>query len=328
MNLPSKDRELVFEISDNGDMFRLFGSYDENLAILEDGLDVKIVARGRNLVVYGDEEELGLARTVLDNLLGRARLGQKITTQDVRYVIRSAKEGNQIAELGDNILVNHRGKPIGPRTQGQKEYIEAIRDTPLVFGIGPAGTGKTYLAVAMAVASFKKKEVDRIVLTRPAVEAGERLGFLPGDIQDKVNPYLRPLYDALFDILGLETFQKYMEKGLIEVAPLAYMRGRTLESAFVILDEAQNTTPEQMKMFLTRMGLNSKLVVTGDVTQIDLPKGTYSGLEQVRVVLRDTPGIWFVYLTDRDVVRHELVTRIVRAYDKFEKSGLREETPR
>jgi phosphate starvation-inducible PhoH-like protein len=328
VNLPSKDKELVFEISDNGDMFRLFGSYDENLALLEDSLDVKLVARGKNLLVYGDEEELELAKTVLEHLLSRARSGQKVTTQDVRYVVRSASEGGEIAEFGDSILLNHSGRPIGPRTQGQKEYMEAIRDSPLVFGIGPAGTGKTYLAVAMAVASFKKKEVDRIILTRPAVEAGERLGFLPGDIQEKVNPYLRPLYDALFDILGLETFQKYMEKGLIEVAPLAYMRGRTLESAFVILDEAQNTTPEQMKMFLTRMGLSSKLVVTGDVTQIDLPKGTYSGLEQVRVILRDVPGIAFVYLSDRDVVRHELVSRIVRAYDKFDKMGSKGETSR
>lgn len=327
MILPSKDRQLVFEISDNGDMFRLFGSYDENLALLEDNLDVKLVARGRNLIVSGDDEELDVAKTVLDHLIAKARSGQKVSTQDVRYAIRSVKEGAGLAQYDDNILVNHRGRPIGPRTQGQKEYMEAIRDNPLVFGIGPAGTGKTYLAVAMAVASFRKKEVDRIILTRPAVEAGERLGFLPGDIQEKVNPYLRPLYDALFDILGMETFQKYMERGLIEVAPLAYMRGRTLESAFVILDEAQNTTPEQMKMFLTRMGLNSKLVVTGDVTQIDLPKGVYSGLEQVRVILREVPGIGFVYLSDRDVVRHELVSRIVRAYDRFDKTGAKEETP-
>ncbi len=329
MKLPSKDdSQLVFEISDNGDMFRLFGSYDENLALLEDSLDVKLTARGKSLVVHGDEEKLQVAKVVLDHLMGRARAGQKVSTQDVRYAIRSVKEGAVLTQFDDNILVNHRGRPIGPRTQGQKEYMEAIRDNPLVFGIGPAGTGKTYLAVAMAVASFRKKEVDRIILTRPAVEAGERLGFLPGDIQEKVNPYLRPLYDALFDILGLDTFQKYMERGLIEVAPLAYMRGRTLESAFVILDEAQNTTPEQMKMFLTRMGLNSKLVVTGDVTQIDLPKGVYSGLEQVRVVLRDVNGIAFVYLSDRDVVRHELVTRIVRAYDRFDKSGHTEETSR
>ncbi len=329
MNLPTKeDNQVVFEIPDNGDMFRLFGSYDENLALLEDSLDVKITARGGSLVVHGEGEKREAARLVLTHLISRAKSGQKVSTQDVRYAVRSVKEGHALLEFDDNILVNHRGRPIGPRTAGQKEYMEAIRNNSLVFGIGPAGTGKTYLAVAMAVASFRKKEVDRIILTRPAVEAGERLGFLPGDIQEKVNPYLRPLYDALFDILGLDTFQKYMEKGLIEVAPLAYMRGRTLESAFVILDEAQNTTPEQMKMFLTRMGLNSKMVVTGDVTQIDLPKDVYSGLEQVRIVLRDTPGIGFVYLSDRDVVRHERVSRIVRAYDRFDKSGPKEETAR
>jgi phosphate starvation-inducible PhoH-like protein len=323
--LPSQENHIVFEISDNGEMFRLFGSYDENLALLEDSLDVKIVARGKNLVVYGSDEDLDTAKSVLRHLLSRAKAGQKVTTQDVRYAVRTVREGNELTEYGDTILVNVRGRPIGPRTQGQKEYIKAIKENPLVFGIGPAGTGKTYIAVAMAVAAFKKKEVDRIILTRPAVEAGERLGFLPGDIQEKVNPYLRPLYDALFDVLGIETFQKYMEKGLIEVAPLAYMRGRTLESAFVILDEAQNTTPEQMKMFLTRMGLNSKAVVTGDITQIDLPKGTYSGLEQVRIVLRDVQGVGIVYLTDRDVVRHELVSRIIRAYDKYEKANWSEE---
>jgi len=328
VKLPSKDSQFVFEIPDNGDMFRLFGSYDENLALLEDSLDVKLVARGKSLLVSGDEGELQVAKMVLDHLIARAMAGQKVSTQDVRYAVRSVKEGSELAQYDENILVNHHGRPIGPRTQGQKEYMEAIRDSPLAFGIGPAGTGKTYLAVAMAVASFREKEVDRIILTRPAVEAGERLGFLPGDIQEKVNPYLRPLYDALFDILGPDTFQKYMEKGLIEVAPLAYMRGRTLESAFVILDEAQNTTPEQMKMFLTRMGLNSKLVVTGDITQIDLPKGIYSGLEQVRVVLRDIPGVRFVYLSDRDVVRHELVTRIVRAYGKFDKTDHKGETPK
>lgn len=327
MKLPStKGNQLVFEIPDNGDMFRLFGSYDENLALLEDSLDVKLVARGKNLMVSGDDEELEVAKAVLEHLLAKAKSGQKVSAQDVRYAVRTAKEGIELSEYGDSILVNHRGRPIGPRSLGQKAYMEAIRDNPLVFGIGPAGTGKTYLAVAMAVASFKRKEVDRIILTRPAVEAGERLGFLPGDIQEKVNPYLRPLYDALFDIVGLDTFQKYMDRGLIEVAPLAYMRGRTLESAFVILDEAQNTTPEQMKMFLTRMGLNSKMVVTGDITQIDLPKGVYSGLEQVRVVLRDVPGVAFIYLSDRDVVRHELVSRIVRAYDMFDKNGREEGT--
>lgn len=326
--MPSQDNHIVFELSDNGEAFRLFGSYDENLALLEDSLDVKIVARGKNLTVYGSDEDLETAQAVLRHLISRAKSGQKVTTQDVRYAVRSVREGNELTEYGDTILVNVRGRPIGPRTQGQKEYVKAIKENPLVFGIGPAGTGKTYIAVAMAVAAFKKKEVDRIILTRPAVEAGERLGFLPGDVQEKVNPYLRPLYDALFDVLGLETFQKYMERGLIEVAPLAYMRGRTLESAFVILDEAQNTTPEQMKMFLTRMGLNSKAVVTGDITQIDLPKGTYSGLEQVRIVLRDVPGISIVYLSDRDVVRHELVSRIIRAYEKYEASNRTEEQRR
>ncbi|HHW27243.1 MAG TPA: phosphate starvation-inducible protein PhoH [Firmicutes bacterium] len=305
-------------------MFRLFGSYDENLALLEDALDVKIVARGKDLTVSGGSVELRTAKAVIEHLLHQARSGQKVTAHDVRYAVRAAKEGNTLQDLGGSILVNARGRAIGPRTDGQKEYIKAIRENPLVFCIGPAGTGKTYLAVAMAVAAFKKKEVDRIILTRPAVEAGERLGFLPGDIQEKVNPYLRPLYDALFDVIGIETFQKYMEKGMIEVAPLAYMRGRTLESAYVILDEAQNTTPEQMKMFLTRMGLNSKAVVTGDITQIDLPKGTYSGLDQVRVILRDIPGIAFVYLSDRDVVRHELVSRIIRAYDKFDEMAWKE----
>lgn len=322
--MTSHGSQLVFELQDNGEMFRLFGSYDENLALLEDALDVKIVARGKDLTVSGGSVELRTAKAVIEHLLHQARSGQKVTAHDVRYAVRAAKEGNTLQDLGGSILVNARGRAIGPRTDGQKEYIKAIRENPLVFCIGPAGTGKTYLAVAMAVAAFKKKEVDRIILTRPAVEAGERLGFLPGDIQEKVNPYLRPLYDALFDVIGIETFQKYMEKGMIEVAPLAYMRGRTLESAYVILDEAQNTTPEQMKMFLTRMGLNSKAVVTGDITQIDLPKGTYSGLDQVRVILRDIPGIAFVYLSDRDVVRHELVSRIIRAYDKFDEMAWKE----
>ncbi len=313
-----QESSICFQMTDNGELYRLFGNYDENLALLEDSLDVRIVARGTGLTVLGGEKEVRLSKSVLDHLIGRARAGQKVTVHDVRYAIRAVREGNVLEDLGDSILVSARGRPIGPRTQGQKDYVKAIKQNSLVFGIGPAGTGKTYIAVAMAVSAFKKKQVDRIILTRPAVEAGERLGFLPGDIQEKVNPYLRPLYDALFDVLGIETFHRCMEKGLIEVAPLAYMRGRTLESSFVILDEAQNTTPEQMKMFLTRMGLNSKAVVTGDVTQIDLPKGTYSGLDQVRVILKDVQGIGFVYLTDRDVVRHELVSRIVRAYEKFD----------
>ncbi len=326
--MPSYESSISFDIVDNGEMYRLFGNYDENLALLEDTLDVKIAARGKTLTVSGGEDEVRMSKSVLEHLIGQARSGQKVTVHDVRYAVRAVKEGNILEDLGGSILVSARGRPIGPRTQGQKEYVKAIKENPLVFGIGPAGTGKTYIAVAMAVAAFKKKQVDRIILTRPAVEAGERLGFLPGDIQEKVNPYLRPLYDALFDVLGIETFQKYMEKGLIEVAPLAYMRGRTLESSFVILDEAQNTTPEQMKMFLTRMGLNSKAVVTGDITQIDLPKGTYSGLDQVRVILRDVQGIGFVYLSDRDVVRHELVSRIVRAYEKFDDTAWKESKQR
>jgi len=226
-------------------------------------------------------------------------------------------------------LVTNRGKQIKPRTLGQRAYVEAIQNYSIVFGIGPAGTGKTYLAVAMAIAAFKNRSVGRIVLTRPAVEAGERLGFLPGDIQEKVNPYLRPLYDALFDMLGMETVQRYLGKGLIEVAPLAYMRGRTLDDAFVILDEAQNTTPEQMKMFLTRLGVGSRAVVTGDITQVDLPRGTCSGLVEARAVLGDVEGIAIVYLTDKDVVRHELVQRVIKAYEEYEarvsKNGLERE---
>lgn len=299
-------------------MYRLFGAYDENLMLLEDSLNVKVVARGQDLILSGSGTELAAAVEVVEHLLKRAQSGKSVSAHDIRYTVRLVKDEKKVESLGGTILSNARGRPIGPRTLGQKAYVEAIEKNPLVFGIGPAGTGKTYVAVAMAVAAFKRKEIDRIILTRPAVEAGERLGFLPGDIQEKVNPYLRPLYDALFDVLGLDTFQKYMERGLIEVAPLAYMRGRTLESAFVILDEAQNTTGEQMKMFLTRLGLNSKAVVTGDITQVDLPKGTYSGLDQVRLILKDIPGIGFVYLTDKDVVRHELVSRIIRAYEEFD----------
>ncbi|MBE3518883.1 MAG: PhoH family protein [Firmicutes bacterium] len=310
--------EKLFVLASNDEAFRLFGSYDQNLTLLEDALDVKLVARGRNLLISGPNEEVAKAEEVINHLMEQVRSGKSVTAQDLRYALRIVNAGEKLEDLGEQILTGIRGKVIGPRTQGQKEYVKAIAENPLTFGIGPAGTGKTYLAVAMAVRAFRRKEVERIILTRPAVEAGERLGFLPGDIQEKVNPYLRPLYDALFDMIGLEAFEKYMQKGLIEVAPLAYMRGRTLESCFVILDEAQNTTPEQMKMFLTRLGVNSKAVVTGDITQIDLPKGVYSGLEQVRVVLKGVEGVKFVYLTERDVVRHELVSRIVKAYERFE----------
>ncbi len=317
--------QLVFELSSNSQAFNLFGSYDENLALLEDALDVKLVARGNNIMVSGSSEKVGQAQKILEHLSSRAKTGHKVSAQDVRYAVRLVREGNALKGYNDVVIVTSRGKTIGPRTPGQKRYVNAIRRNSLAFGIGPAGTGKTYLAVAMALAAFKKREVDRIILTRPAVEAGEKLGFLPGDIQEKVNPYLRPVYDACFDILGLDTFERHMQRGLIEVAPLAYMRGRTLESAFVILDEAQNTTPEQMKMFLTRLGLNSKAVVNGDITQIDLPRGVYSGLDQVRVVLKNVPGIAMVYLTDKDVVRHELVSRIIRAYESFNEGAWKEE---
>jgi phosphate starvation-inducible PhoH-like protein len=244
-----------------------------------------------------------------------------LTSADVKYFVGLVKdgEGEKITDLYDDVICyTHRGKPIKPKTIGQKLYVQAIKHNDVVFGIGPAGTGKTYLAMAMAVTAFKEKEVNRIILTRPAVEAGEKLGFLPGDLQDKVDPYLRPLYDALYDILGVESFRRLMERGLIEVAPLAYMRGRTLDDSFIILDEAQNTTSEQMKMFLTRLGFGSKAVVTGDITQIDLPKGVFSGLEEVKQVLKDVKGVEFIYLDDKDVVRHEVVQRIIKAYEKFE----------
>jgi len=316
--------QVVIQLSGNSEAFNLFGSYDENLALLEDGLNVKLVARGDSITISGEEKEVKEAQKLLEYLITKVRKGQRVTAQDVSIAVRNLREGVDLTDSGDVVVVTNRGKVITPRTPGQKKYVDSIRSNPLVFGIGPAGTGKTYLAVAMAIAAFKRRDFDRIILTRPAVEAGEKLGFLPGDIQEKVNPYLRPIYDACFDILGLDAFERYMQRGLIEVAPLAYMRGRTLESAFVILDEAQNTTPEQMKMFLTRMGLNSKAVVTGDITQIDLPRGVYSGLDQARFLLKDIPGIGIVYLTDKDVVRHELVSRIIRAYEEFDEDAWKE----
>lgn len=299
----------------------LFGSFDSNIRILEDEYHVTAVNRGGELKLTGDDEEsVEKAARAVQGMLVLLKKGEQLNEQNIHYVISMVNEGadKKLSKLmSDCICITSRGKPVKAKTLGQEAYVEAIRDNTVIFGIGPAGTGKTYLAVAMAVKAFKAKEVNRIILTRPAVEAGESLGFLPGDLQQKVDPYLRPLYDALFDMLGAESFQKQLERGSIEVAPLAYMRGRTLDDSFIILDEAQNTTSEQMKMFLTRLGSNSKAVVTGDITQIDLPGGKKSGLKEVTRILKDIEGITTVYFNEKDVVRHHLVQEIVRAYDKY-----------
>ena len=297
----------------------LFGSFDENVRLIEKELDVAIINRGSEIKIGGEPESVEKAVSAVNALLAMASRGEQIGEQEVRYVMSQVDSGNeeQLEELGkDVVCISSRGVPIKAKTLGQRTYLQTIRDNAVVFGIGPAGTGKTYLAVAAAVRAFKNKEVDRIVLTRPAIEAGESLGFLPGDMQDKVDPYLRPLYDALGEMLGYESFHKNLERGIIEVAPLAYMRGRTLDNAFIILDEAQNTTAEQMKMFLTRMGFSSRIVVTGDITQIDLPRDKKSGLRDAEIVLKGVEGIEFVYLDERDVVRHPLVQRIVKAYER------------
>ncbi len=300
----------------------VFGSLDENIRLIEQAYNCHIVNRDTEIKITSDDAEgVSLAAKVLEGLFSLASRGEPITTQNVRYCITLVNEGNEdkITELASDVIcINSKGRPVKGKTIGQKRYIEAIKNNTITFGIGPAGTGKTYLAVACAVAAFREKKVNRIVLTRPAVEAGEKLGFLPGDVQNKVDPYLRPLYDSLFDMLGTETFHKYLERGNIEVAPLAFMRGRTLDDSFIILDEAQNTTPEQMKMFLTRMGFNSKIVVNGDLTQIDLPERKKSGLKTATAILKDIKDIAIIHLTHRDVVRHELVQRIIQAYDKYE----------
>lgn len=304
----------------------LFGSFDENVKQIEKEFGVNVISRGSELKITGDAEQVAKATRAVNGLLSLINKGEALSEQNVRYVLSLVNEGSEekIAEMsGDCICVSSKGKPIKPKTLGQKKYVEAIRRNTIVLGAGPAGTGKTYLAVAMAVTAFRAKEVNRIILTRPAVEAGEKLGFLPGDLQQKVDPYLRPLYDALFDMLGAETFQKYQERGSIEVAPLAYMRGRTLDDSFIILDEAQNTTKEQMKMFLTRLGFGSKMVVTGDITQIDLPDGKKSGLVQSMKILKNIPDISINEFTEKDVVRHKLVQDIIRAYEKSEESKKR-----
>ena len=299
----------------------LFGSFDENIRILENEFHVSVVNREEQLIITGEPEDTMLAEKAVEALLRLISRGENVGEQHVRYVIGLCRSGqlDRIDELTrDVVCISAKGRPIKPKTIGQKDYIKTIQACPVTIGVGPAGTGKTYLAVAAAVKAFREKEVSRIILTRPAVEAGERLGFLPGDLQSKVDPYLRPLYDALFDMLGAETYQKYLERGNIEVAPLAYMRGRTLDDSFIILDEAQNTSREQMKMFLTRLGFGSKIVITGDVTQIDLPDGKPSGLREAMRVLKKVEGIGICELTNADVVRHVMVQRIVKAYEEYE----------
>ena len=299
----------------------LFGNADQNIRIIEEHFGVNIVCRGTEVKITGDSQAVSMAQRTIDTLLAMILKDGNLSEQNIRYVITLVEQGNEqsMAQMNSScIAVTLKGKPVKPKTLGQKKYIDAIENNTITFGIGPAGTGKTYLAVAAAVAAFRAKEVNRIILTRPAVEAGERLGFLPGDLQSKVDPYLRPLYDALFEMLGAESYAKYVERGNIEVAPLAYMRGRTLDDSFIILDEAQNTSREQMKMFLTRLGFGSKIVITGDVTQIDLPGDKVSGLKEAMRVLRDVEGIALCRLTDSDVVRHVIVQRIIKAYEEDE----------
>jgi phosphate starvation-inducible PhoH-like protein len=314
-----KEKEIIIE--DYQIARNLFGKKDENLKIIEDELNVQVIARGNKIKMKGSEKNIDDAGEVIEELLSITNMDKTLSQRDVNYAVELLKKDSSInlGNIFNEVLqMNFKGKKIKVKTLGQKLYVEAIKDSDIVFSIGPAGTGKTYLAMVMAVKYLLNKSVNRIILTRPAIEAGENLGFLPGDMQDKVDPYLRPLYDALYDILGPEKVNEYLEKNIIEVAPLAYMRGRTLDDSFVILDEAQNTTPQQMKMFLTRIGFSSNAVITGDITQIDLPKSKNSGLNQVRKILSDINGIEFVYLSDRDVVRHNLVKKIINAYDHYE----------
>ena len=299
----------------------IFGSFDENIRLLEKEFGVVVTNREGELRINGEAEDVAHAAKAVQAMLTLSSRGEALGEQNVRYVIDMVRTGKEekISELaGDVLCISAKGRPVKPKTLGQKEYIQSVLKNTVTIGVGPAGTGKTYLAVAAAVQAFREKQVNRIILTRPAVEAGERLGFLPGDLQSKVDPYLRPLYDALFDMLGAETYQKYLERGNIEVAPLAYMRGRTLDDSFIILDEAQNTSREQMKMFLTRLGFGSKIVITGDATQIDLPDGKASGLKEAMRVLRNVEGIGICELSNADVVRHVMVQRIVRAYETYE----------
>lgn len=317
----SQNTEIRITLPGNGEELSILGRNDENLRFIAKHSTVKIVARGNELNISGQEQDVMKAEKLFNQLIKLASKGNQVNIPTINYTMKQlASSNNSDREISDIlsevITITARGKQIKSKTIGQSEYIRAIKDYDIVFGIGPAGTGKTYLAVVMAVEALRNKLVQKIVLVRPAVEAGEKLGFLPGDMQDKVNPYLRPLYDGLYDILGVETSSKFMEKEIIEVAPLAYMRGRTLEDSFIILDEAQNTTPDQMKMFLTRIGFGSKAVITGDITQIDLPKGNVSGLINVQGVLNNVEGISFKYFTEQDVVRHPLVQKIILAYER------------
>ena len=316
--------EKTIEVERMEHVISVFGSFDQNLRIIETELGVKVLDRDDKIHICGEAEDVMLAEKTIGSLLNLAAKGEQIDAQNVRYILKLVSEGKEskIQELGgDVVCITAKGKPIKPKTLGQKQYCQAIEQNTITLGIGPAGTGKTYLAVAAAVAAFRAEKVNRIILTRPAVEAGERLGFLPGDLQSKVDPYLRPLYDALFDMLGADTYQKYLERGNIEVAPLAYMRGRTLDDSFIILDEAQNTSREQMKMFLTRIGFGSKVVITGDITQIDLPEDKVSGLKVAMKVLEGIDDIAVCTLTGADVVRHRLVQKIIEAYEVYDKKN-------
>ena len=321
--------QVIINVESNEITSRVFGCFDANIKAVERAFDVRISNRraseGDAIVIDGHEAAVALAARVISHLVNLAENGADITDQGVDYAISMVGDGNGEAlthSFGDDcIFVTAKGKPIKAKTVGQKQYVDAIKKNTIVFGIGPAGTGKTYLAVAMAVKALRDKQVSRIILTRPAIEAGEKLGFLPGDLQSKIDPYLRPLYDALYDMMGVENYQRQLEKQVIEIAPLAYMRGRTLDDSFIILDEAQNATPEQMKMFLTRLGFNSKAVITGDLTQTDLPYGQKSGLAIATHILSDIEDIEIHQFTDKDVVRHKLVQKIILAYDKFEKKA-------
>lgn len=313
--------EKTMEVDRMEDVISVFGSFDQNLRMIETEYNVRVTDRDEQIHITGEAENVLYAEKAIAGLLSLAAKGEEIGEQNVRYIFRLVREGREqkIQELaGDVVCITAKGKPIKAKTLGQRAYLDAIEQNTITLGVGPAGTGKTYLAVAEAVAAFRAERVNRIILTRPAVEAGERLGFLPGDLQNKVDPYLRPLYDALFEMLGADAYAKYLERGNIEVAPLAYMRGRTLDDSFIILDEAQNTSCEQMKMFLTRMGFGSKMVITGDATQIDLPADKLSGLKQAVRVLKNVEGIGICELTDQDVVRHVMVQRIIKAYADYE----------